>query len=152
MPRARIEPTSPCILVRRANHYTIRDHYAGNVAVWIVKLVNAWGFLGPIFLKCKCGLILLECVSTSTYLFLFFLSLILLNNINWYMFIYRLGPSRLLMFHIYLTSGIVQWIWALCRSRKSIARAETLLTNLVRMESWVSRRRRQNFVWMFKSY
>ena len=33
MPRAGIEPTSPCILVRSANHYTIRDHHAGNVAV-----------------------------------------------------------------------------------------------------------------------
>ena len=50
-------PTSPCILVRSVNHYTIRDHHAGNVAVWIVKLVNAWKLLGPMFLKCKCGLI-----------------------------------------------------------------------------------------------
>ena len=33
MPRAGIEHTSPCILVRSANHYTIRDHHAGNVAV-----------------------------------------------------------------------------------------------------------------------
>ena len=28
-----IKPTSPCILVRIANHYTIRDQHAGNVAV-----------------------------------------------------------------------------------------------------------------------
>ena len=33
MPQAGIEPTSPCILVRSANHYTIRDHHSGNVAV-----------------------------------------------------------------------------------------------------------------------
>ena len=31
-PRAGFEPTSPCILVRHVNHYTIRDHHAGNVA------------------------------------------------------------------------------------------------------------------------
>ena len=30
--RAGFEPTSPCILVRRGNHYTIRDLYASNVA------------------------------------------------------------------------------------------------------------------------
>ena len=33
LPRAGIEPTSSCILVRSANHYTIRDHHAGKVAV-----------------------------------------------------------------------------------------------------------------------
>ena len=32
MPQVGIEPTSPCILVRSSNHYTIRDHHAGNVA------------------------------------------------------------------------------------------------------------------------
>ena len=56
MLRVGIEPTSPCILIRSATHYTIRDHHTGNVAVGIVKLVNTWGFLGPISLKRKCGL------------------------------------------------------------------------------------------------
>ena len=32
MPRAGIEPTSPCFLERSANHSTIRDHNAGNIA------------------------------------------------------------------------------------------------------------------------
>ena len=50
MPPAGIEPTSPCILVRSANHYTIREHHAGNVAVWLVKIVYAWRFLGPYLL------------------------------------------------------------------------------------------------------
>ena len=54
MPRAGIEPMAPCILVRSANHYTIKDHNAGNVAV------------------------------------------------------YRLGPSRLFLFHICFTFGIIQ--------------------------------------------
>ena len=67
MPLAGIEPTSPCILVRSANHYTIRDHQTGNVAVsWLVKLFSVWGFPVPIlffWVKCKCGQILLKCVS-----------------------------------------------------------------------------------------
>ena len=33
IPRAGLESTSPCILVRSANNYTIRDLQAGNVAV-----------------------------------------------------------------------------------------------------------------------
>ena len=28
---AGLEPTYPCFLVRHANYFTIRDHYAGNV-------------------------------------------------------------------------------------------------------------------------
>ena len=32
LPWAGLEPTSPWSLVGRANHYTIKDHHAGNVA------------------------------------------------------------------------------------------------------------------------
>ena len=68
MPWAGIAPTSPSFLVRSVNHYTIRDHHAGNVAVWLVKLVNTWGFLGPIFLKCKCSskILALECCTVNS--------------------------------------------------------------------------------------
>ena len=62
MPRVGIEPTSPSFLVRSVNHYTIRDHHAGNVAVWLVKLVNTWGFLGPIFSEMQMQFFSVNCL------------------------------------------------------------------------------------------
>ena len=36
LPRAAFKPTSPCILVRRVNHYTIRNHHVSNIDYWCV--------------------------------------------------------------------------------------------------------------------
>ena len=38
MLRAGYRTVSPSILFRSTNHYTIKDHHAGNAAVWLVKI------------------------------------------------------------------------------------------------------------------
>ena len=95
MPRAGVEPTSSCILVRSANHYNIREHHPGNVTVsWLVTVFSVWGSPGPIVFiferdasaaKYYCSVfhLIIRLRSTEIYRTSVFIYFVLLNN-NYY--------------------------------------------------------------------